>query len=1006
MDAARQRSLVGELARRGFSTHSSETIVELANHGFTDAEIRRLAAASAAVADPDFALSRLAELGIATLPDVAADERWLKRVAAVMGGSRPLGRHLVLHSEALDLLRQPGELPPHLSGQLRMDLWNAVLPSVGRASLKKLDDAPVVLADPRGTAAATLRVANRTQLARIAARDLTSYDPAAALPSIAHELTDLADAVVEVALALARGQVDGAEHVRLAVVALGKCGARELNYLSDVDVLYIAEPADDATTPEQAVHLGSDIAAALMRLTSANTATGTIWSIDAALRPEGHAGPLVRTLAAMAAYYRNGHGAAGGPDGTKPGAAIWEFQAMMKARPMAGDIDLGQAFCDLVRPLVWTAGGHEGFVTESRAMRRRVVSLIPRDQADREIKLGAGGLRDIEFSVQILQLVHGRGDEAIRLPATLDALAALTEHNYISAEDAAELDAAYRFERLLEHRQQLFRLRRTHLMPEDAGDLRRLARSMPGSESGDALWSTWRQTAGRVQRLQQRVFYSPLLEAVAKVPSGALRLSSAAAEERLAALGFADPTAALRHIASLTQGVSRTAEITRHLMPAMLGWLADGANPDAGLLAFRQGSEALGRSPWYLKALRDESGTAENMAKVLASSRYVVDLLRRDPPSVGLLREDADELRPRAATDLVTAFTATVRRHDSIADAAQSLRASRRHELARLAIAVVLGRLDIEGLGAALSDVTAATLEACLVLVARAFPAAPPLGMVAMGRWGGRELSFASDADAMFVVPDDTSAEGLTAAAEAVTALRGWLHLPGPDPALEIDVRLRPEGKDGPLVRTVSSYLSYYGRWSWTWEAQSLVRASHGAGDRGLTGALLDGVAHLRWPTDGLSDEDVQAIRMLKVRLDREHASTRGNINLKHGQGGLVDIEWTVQLQQLRHANEIPSLQVTGTLEALRAISEAGLMTSSDAETLSQTWQFVSRIRDAIVLTRGRASDALPSAARDIAAVAVLLGYGKAEASSLWSDLAKGMRRASRVVERQFWGRQ
>ena len=985
--------MAGDLVRRGFSAHSSETIVELANSGFSEDEIRRLAAASAGVADPDFALARLAELGIATLPDLAADDLWLTRVAAVMGGSRPLGRHLVLHPEALEQMKQPGELAPNLPGRIRLDLWNTVLPAVGRPPINRVADAPTTLADPAGDGADALRVANRSQLARIAARDLTADDPAGALPSVAHELTDLADAIVDVALSLARGQINGAEHVRLAVVALGKCGARELNYLSDVDVLFVVEAADDVTTRERAVRLGTDIAAALMRLTSASTAAGTIWSMDAALRPEGNAGPLVRTLEAMASYYTGGH------------AAIWEFQAMMKARPMAGDIALGKAFCDLVRPLVWSAGGREGFVTESQAMRRRVVSLIPRDQADREIKLGAGGLRDVEFSVQILQLVHGRGDESIRLPATMDALAALTHHGYIGVADAAELDAAYRFERLLEHRQQLFRLRRTHLMPDDAAELRRLARSMPGAESGEALWANWRQVASRVQRLQQRVFYSPLLEAVAKVASGALRLSSTAAEERLAALGFADPTAALRHIASLTQGVSRTAEIARHLMPAMLGWLADGASPDAGLLAFRQVSEALGRDPWYLRALRDESGTAESLARVLASSRYAVDLLRRDPPSVALLREDADELRPRAAADLAVTFAATVRRHIDILEAAQSLRAARRRELARLAVAVVLGRLGVEDLGAALSDVTAATLETGLELAARAFPAAPPLGVIAMGRWGGRELSFASDADAMFLAPDDASGEALAAAADAVTALRGWLRLPGPDPALEIDVRLRPEGKDGPMVRTVSSYLAYYGRWSWTWEAQSLVRASHGAGDETLTGALLAGISDLRWPAGGLSDEDVQAIRKLKLRLDREHASTRGAINLKHGRGGLVDIEWTVQLAQLRHAHEVPSLQVTGTLEALRAAAHAGLMPPDDAQVLSETWQLVSRVRDAIVLTRGRPSDALPSSASDISAVATMLGYGKAEASSLWADLAKAMRRASWVSDRQFWGR-
>ena len=979
--------------RRGFSTPSLETIVELVNRGFVDDEPRRLAAASAGVADPDYALARLAELDVETLHELAADEAWLARVAAVMGGSRPLGRHLVLHPEALTPLRQTGELTQHLPGVIRVDLWNTVLAALEMPPIERAADAPTSLADPAGAGADALRVANRTQLARIAARDLTAEDPAAILPSVTHELTDLADGIVEVTLALARGQVKGAQHVRLAVVALGKCGARELNYLSDVDVLFVVEAADDVTTRERAVRLGTDIAAALMRLTSANTATGTIWSVDAALRPEGNAGPLVRTLESMKSYYDGGD------------AAIWEFQAMMKARPMAGDMDLGQAFCTLVRPLVWTAGGREGFVTESQAMRRRVVSLIPRDEADREIKLGAGGLRDVEFSVQILQLVHGRGDETIRLAATLDALAALTQHGYIGVNDAAELDAAYRFERLLEHRQQLFRQRRTHLMPSDATEMRRLARSMPGAESGDALWANWRQVASRVQRLQQKVFYSPLLEAVAKVSSGALRLSSTAAEERLAALGFADPTAALRHIASLTQGVSRTAEIARHLMPAMLGWLADGASPDAGLLAFRQVSEALGRDPWYLRALRDESGTAENLARVLASSRYAVDLLRRDPPSVALLREDADELRPRAVADLAATFASTVRRHSDIAEAAQSLRAVRRRELARLAVAVVLGRLEVEGLGAALSDVTAATLEAGLELAARAFPAAPPLGVIAMGRWGGRELSFASDADAMFVAPDDASGDALAAAADAVTALRGWLRLAGPDPALEIDVRLRPEGKDGPLVRTVSSYLAYYGRWSWTWEAQSLVRASHGAGDEALTRALLNGIEGLRWPAGGLSDEDVQAIRMLKVRLDREHATTRGSINLKHGQGGLVDIEWTVQLAQLRHAHEVPSLQVTGTLAALRAIADAEIMTPSDVEVLSETWQLVARIRDAIVLTRGRAGDTLPPNIGDISAIAALLGYGKSEASTLLSDLAKAMRRASRVVEHQFWGR-
>ncbi|MCL2782893.1 MAG: bifunctional [glutamine synthetase] adenylyltransferase/[glutamine synthetase]-adenylyl-L-tyrosine phosphorylase, partial [Propionibacteriaceae bacterium] len=797
VDDSRRLSLAGDLARRGFAdtARASASLGGLDEKGQDYRD--RLVRAAGVTADPDLALAGLVDLDFTTRDAIVADQTWLARVAAVMGGSRALVRHLVTHNDARGVIEalHDDALAPHDATQLTTDIWA----SVGACPSP-------MLPDPTGAAADALRRANRDQLVRIAARDLTADDPAAALPGVAAELADLADAVVNVALAMARAEVPEQEHVRLGVVALGKCGARELNYISDVDVLFVVEPADATTSPTEAVRIGSDIAAALARLTSTATSAGSIWALDAALRPEGNAGPLVRTLDAMATYYRR-H------------AATWEFQAMMKARPMAGDIALGKAFCDLVLPLVWGAGGTDGFIAASRAMRRRVVALIPSGQADREIKLGAGGLRDIEFTAQILQLVHGRADEALRQPGTLDALATLSQHGYMGREDAAAMDAAYRFERLLEHRQQLYRLRRTHLMPDDAAELRRLARSMPGVESGAALWAKWRQTAASVQRLQQRVYYSPLLEAVSKVPSGALRLSSAAAGERLAALGFADPAGALRHIGALTQGVSRAAEITRHIMPAMLGWLADGANPDAGLLAFRQVSEALGRSPWYLKALRDESGTAERLARVMASSRLCVDLLRRDPPSVGLLR--GTELTPREPDDLRATFTATVRRHDDVAAAVQALRAARRHELVRLAVAVVLGRLDIEATGVALSDVTAATLDAALALAARVFPGAPPLGVVAMGRWGGRELSFASDADVMVVAPDDATGAQLGAGAEAVAALRGWLTQPGPDPGLEIDVRLRPEGQDGPLVRTVGAYLAYYRRWSWTWEAQS-----------------------------------------------------------------------------------------------------------------------------------------------------------------------------------------
>ncbi len=362
---------------------------------------------------------------------------------------------------------------------------------------------------------------------------------------------------------------------------------------------------------------------------SAHTAAGTIWQVDANLRPEGKAGPLVRTMASHRAYYGKW-------------AKNWEFQAMLKARPMAGDLALAAEFVDLVWPMVWRVADNDQFVGETQAMRKRVIALLPAKEANHEIKLGAGGLRDVEFSVQLLQLVHGRADERLRLRGTFEALDALVDHGYVGRSDGFDLGTAYRLQRLLEHRIQLYRLRRTHLMPEDKLNQRWLARSI-GLPETDELMHLWRATTRRVLTLHQRLFYSPLLEAVARIPSAEVTLTTEAAEIRLQALGYGDPKAALRHIQALSQGMTRQAEIQRQLLPAMLTWFTAGPNPDHGLLAFRKVSEELGSTPWYLRALRDGDAMAEHLARILASSP-----LRGRPAAAGAA-EGRPARRPEGA---------------------------------------------------------------------------------------------------------------------------------------------------------------------------------------------------------------------------------------------------------------------------------------------------------------------------------------------------------------------
>ena len=621
-----------------------------------------------------------------------------------------------------------------------------------------------------------------------------------------------------------------------------------------------------------------------MRACSEHTAEGTIWPVDAALRPEGKSGPLVRTMAGMRGYYERW-------------AKTWEFQALLKARPVAGDLELGQQFVELVAPLVWGVAGRDGFVGDVQAMRRRVVETIPAREADRQLKLGVGGLRDVEFAVQLLQLVHGRGDESLRVGATLGALAALTKGGYVGRADGEAMHQAYAFLRTLEHRIQLFQLRRTHVVPSDEASLRRLARGMGYVKDAEAAldddWQGWRR---EVRRLHEKLFYRPLLEAAARMPDqmtgDEAGLSADAAVSRLAALGFVDPKAALRNLEALTSGVTRTASIQKALMPVMLGWFADSPDPDAALFGFRRLSESLGSTPWYLSTLRDEGHVAERLARVLGTSRFATTLIEREPLGVRMLGED---LTPRDVIQLMFEMTASAGRQDDLVEAVRSIRAVRRRELLRLSAGDLFGEIDVADVGAGLSRLTDATLEATLEAVGRAVreqqgldEAPTAIAVVAMGRYGGFELSYGSDADVMFVhepVPGADPHAASTYAQTVANELRRLLALPMTDPPLEVDADLRPEGKQGPLVRTLDSYAAYYAKWSAVWEFQALLRADAVVGDEGVRQRFTELIDPLRFPAAGITDADVAEVRRVKARVDRERLP-RGadpNTHLKLG---------------------------------------------------------------------------------------------------------------------------
>ncbi|MFI6640139.1 bifunctional [glutamine synthetase] adenylyltransferase/[glutamine synthetase]-adenylyl-L-tyrosine phosphorylase [Streptomyces sp. NPDC050504] len=994
----------------------SSTFTRLLRHGFTDPssaerflespaldEVRTdpvLLDALGATADPDLALRGLVRLAEAqeaqdgarggdehrALLDTLVSAKPLRdRLLGVLGASEALGDHLARH---------PAD-------------WQALV------TYESADLHPGVAEFERGLADAAdpvaLRVAYRRCLLTIAARDVCGTTDVA---QTAAELADLATATLRAALAIARTAApDDAAACRLAVIAMGKCGGHELNYVSDVDVIFVAE-ATDGVDEGKALRAATRLASHLMRICSETTVEGVIWPVDANLRPEGRNGPLVRTLSSHLAYYQRW-------------AKTWEFQALLKARPVAGDLALGAEYVEALAPLVWQAAERENFVPDVQKMRRRVVDNIPAAHVDRELKLGPGGLRDVEFAVQLLQLVHGRSDATLHSGSTLEALAALAAGGYVGRADAAQLDEAYRFLRTMEHRIQLYRLRRTHLVPEEEADLRRLGRSLGlRKEPVAELNRAWRRHASVVRRLHEKLFYRPLLDAVAQLAPGETRLSPKAAGQRLEALGYADPVAALRHLEALSSGVSRKAAIQRTLLPVLLGWFADSADPDAGLLGFRKVSDALGKTPWYLRLLRDEGAAAENLARVLSAGRLAPDLLLRAPEAVAILG-DPEGLVPRDRDHLEQEVLAAVGRADTAEAAVAAARGVRRRELFRTAAADLIGSYGTEDspaesdpgalvdrVGGAVTDLNAATLAGALRAAVRerwgdTLPTR--FAVIGMGRFGGHELGYGSDADVLFVHEPREGVdeqEAAKAANTVVTEMRRLLQLPTADPPLLIDADLRPEGKSGPMIRTLKSYEAYYRRWSLVWESQALLRAEPMAGDADLGRRFIELADPLRYPVEGLGEDAVREIRRLKARMETERMPRGADptLHTKLGRGGLSDVEWTVQLMQMRHGWAEPGLRTTRTRDALAAAHAAGLIPAEEAQILDEAWVLATRVRNGVMLVRGRAGDTFPSDGRELAAVGRYLGYEPGHVGDMLDDYRRMTRRARAVMETYFYG--
>ena len=951
-----------------------------------------LGAAAAATSNPERAEAALRRL-LDRAPDVAErlGEEGLARLAAVAAVSDPFVDGVARHQRMAAVLMGP--LQARSVEQVARECAEA---------LRNSGEGPT----------AALAVEQRAGLLHIAARDLLGL---ADTPLISGELADLAQGI----LAAATEHVAQATGGRIGVIAMGKLGGRELNYVSDVDVMFVADDEDWSASTKTAE--------ALMRFMAEVTPEGRAYEVDANLRPEGKDGSLTRSIDAYRSYYERW-------------AKTWEFQALLKARPVAGDVQLGSAFTDLVEPFVWPDRLDAEAVAEIQRLKGVVESSAPvRRAGARQVKLAPGGLRDIEFAIQLLQLVHGRHDPALRSPNTLEALAALAVGGYVGEEDAHEFHHAYVFLRTVEHRLQLANLRRTHTLPQDADERRRLALTVAAqlparSGDGDLLQRFDAELArvqGEVRRLHEKLFYRPLLARFAELSAAEQlpvrsgdepRLAEEAARERLVALGFSRPEVALSHLDALAGGVTRRARLFRTVLPAMLPTLAGAPDPDGGLAALRALADRTQESPYLLRALRDHPPVADMLANVLGASALVGRWLERQPEVLGLLVDTAGLQQRLSAADYARLADGLRRRGQGGGEGGAALRRMRRREVTRTAFRDLAGLADVVDVASELSGLAQACLQTAIDTVT---PAGVTMAVIGMGKLGGSELGYASDLDVLLVAePSDALADAEQAAERLLELLSG---VTPEGQAFRVDLNLRPEGKDGPLVRTLSSYRNYYERWGETWELQALTQARYVAGDRPLgrafVAAMSDLVYPMRLPAGRLSD-----IRTMKARVERERAGDRApragrpmtptgrlggrgarttsrgaKADLKLGPGGMADVEWTVQLLQMRHGGATPSLRRPGALAGAAACVEAGILAPEDGAWLQDGWRLLARLRNMRYLAGAHETHLLPTDPEETERLSRMLGYGRPGGQALAEDVTRTMRRVRKVHERCFY---
>ena len=941
----------------------------------------RLLAELAAAPDPDMALNNLERLA------AQGERATFLRLLGAHPGAIPLLARLGGTSQFLaDTLRRYPTLLPWLLEPRTMRQWLADEMAEDLGASLKVFERPEARLN-------VLRRFKYRQLLRIGCRDILGD---ADLTVTTEELSHMADVCLAAAWDWARERLErlyGApldadgRPTGLVIIGMGKLGGEELNYTSDIDPVFVYGEDGETAGGESGRIANGDFFAQAVRsiVDTLETVTeeGHVFRVDLRLRPEGRSGALIRSVEGYRGYFADR-------------AELWERQALIKARACAGDPAVAARFFEAVRPFVYRPGLDPAIVRAVREMKGQIDrALRGKDASQRNVKLGRGGIREVEFLIQAMQLLYGGDDPWLRERNSLRAIFRLTERGYLSHSLGRELGDALEYLRTVEHRLQILHEFQTHTLPEEPRALGLLARRMgvalPPAAAARRFMAEHRRVTALVHRAFREFFAAP--------PAAAARPVRVPSYTALKATGFTDPDRARHNLRLVLEGrplipypVAAGRAVGR-LFPVLLDALWQSPDPDEALSQFERFVGAAGPRTAYLELLADRPELLTNLVRLCARGELLTELLITQPELLNGLASPETFAARRRARDFRRELAPVLAPRLGPAERKDALRRLKQAQELGIIWRMLLGVTDAERFSlemtalaeAALAIAWTLALEETVAQYGVPLDAAGrlvPAAIIGLGKFGGRELTTGSDLD-LFVV---YGGAGLTdgeprveahvfydRAVEALSGLLGDITAAGV--AFAVDLRLRPGSKGSGFATSDDALERYYREWADPWERQTLTRARLVGGDARLGRAVRRRIRGLLYGPEA-PPPDLKEMRALRERMERELGKeTPGRFHIKFGRGGLVDVEFITQALQMRHGARHPGLRRANTLHAIREIAAAGLLPAADCGTLAEQYRFLRRVSLGLRLFGTRPSDTLELAGPNPARLAKTLEY-------------------------------